>query len=162
MDLNNTQKSERPYVTSKGRYLTVAVLLSLTVVSLLSRAVYLHIMQGEFLQWKGEKISDRVLSIPANRGVIRDRYGKQLAASTPVSSVWATPRELLKASEQLPQLAKLLDLSHKKLRQRLIDYKHKGFVYLRRQLPPELGKKVLALGLPGVHLDREYRRYYPA
>ncbi len=36
------------------------------------------------------------------------------------------------------------------------------FVYLRRHLPPELAAKVVQLGLPGVGLKREYRRYYPA
>ena len=37
----------------------------------------------------------------------------------------------------------------------------RDFVYLKRQLPPEQAEKVVKLGIPGVSLQREYRRYYP-
>jgi cell division protein FtsI (penicillin-binding protein 3) len=39
--------------------------------------------------------------------------------------------------------------------------KLRGFVYLRRRLPPDTAGQVLQLGIPGVHSQREYRRYYP-
>ena len=37
----------------------------------------------------------------------------------------------------------------------------RDFVYLKRQLPPEQAAKVVALDVPGISLQREYRRYYP-
>jgi cell division protein FtsI (penicillin-binding protein 3) len=36
------------------------------------------------------------------------------------------------------------------------------FMYLRRHLPPAEAQAVMQLGIPGVHLQREYRRFYPA
>jgi cell division protein FtsI/penicillin-binding protein 2 len=38
----------------------------------------------------------------------------------------------------------------------------KEFLYLKRHLSPEQAKEVLDLKLPGVNVQREYRRYYPA
>ena len=35
------------------------------------------------------------------------------------------------------------------------------FVYLKRHLPPDTSAQVVQLGLPGIALKREYRRYYP-
>jgi cell division protein FtsI (penicillin-binding protein 3) len=38
----------------------------------------------------------------------------------------------------------------------------RDFVYLKRQMPPALADKVMALKLPGIHGQTEYRRYYPS
>ncbi len=65
------------------------------------------------------------------------------------------------APEQERQLVKLLGLPAAELRKRLQD-KSRDFVYLRRQMPPEEAAKVMRLHVPGVFLQREYRRYYPA
>ena len=36
-----------------------------------------------------------------------------------------------------------------------------GFVYLKRQISPEVAARVSALHIPGLFQNREYRRYYP-
>jgi cell division protein FtsI (penicillin-binding protein 3) len=59
------------------------------------------------------------------------------------------------------KLARLLGMDATELRRRLAD-REREFVYLKRQLPPEQATKVVQLNLPGVFLQREYRRYYPA
>jgi cell division protein FtsI (penicillin-binding protein 3) len=38
----------------------------------------------------------------------------------------------------------------------------KEFLYLKRHLSPDQAAKVMALKLPGINVQREYRRYYPA
>ena len=58
-------------------------------------------------------------------------------------------------------LARLLDADVADLRKKLADTKRE-FVYLKRQLPPDEAARVVALGIPGVFLQREHRRYYPA
>jgi cell division protein FtsI (penicillin-binding protein 3) len=37
----------------------------------------------------------------------------------------------------------------------------KTFVFIKRQVPPETAERIAALKLPGVHQEKEYRRYYP-
>jgi cell division protein FtsI (penicillin-binding protein 3) len=51
-----------------------------------------------------------------------------------------------------------LETDVRELKRRLASDK---FVYLKRQLPPEIGERIAALKLPGIGQDREYRRYYP-
>ncbi|MET0218128.1 MAG: penicillin-binding protein 2 [Burkholderiales bacterium] len=128
---------------------------------LIGRAIYLQGLHNDFLRERGEARYGRVLEITAHRGIIMDRHGEPLAVSTPVESVWASPDDVRITPEQERQLAKLLNLNVSELRKRLED-KSRDFVYLRRQLPPDDAAKVVGLHLPGVFLQREYRRYYPA
>jgi cell division protein FtsI (penicillin-binding protein 3) len=104
----------------------------------------------------------RVVNIPAHRGMITDRNDEPLAISTPVDSIWADPQDLLEAPAKWPRLAKLLDLNVHWIRERLRDKSGSEFVYLKRHVPPALAEQVMALDIPGVSTQREYRRYYPA
>jgi cell division protein FtsI (penicillin-binding protein 3) len=72
------------------------------------------------------------------------------------------PKELLKAENRLPELAKMLGRRTSALRQYLVKRKSRDFVYLRRHMKPAAARRVKALDLPGVFLQREYQRYYPA
>src|SRR5207237_3470227 len=65
-----------------------------------------------------------------------------------------TPAQRLK-------LSGLIQMDRAELDRRLADTKRE-FVYLKRQLPPEQSAKVVELNIPGLFLQREYRRYYPA
>src|SRR5690606_34877890 len=127
---------------------------------LLGRAAYLQAMNEDFLQAKGESRYSRVLEVPATRGKILDRNGDALAISTPVKSIWAIPEDVEASRSELTQLAKLLDVSAEDLRKRIADTK-RDFVYLKRQVAPDVADRVALLGIPGIHQSREYRRYYP-
>lgn len=139
----------------------VLVLLAVAVLLLLWRVVYLHVLNKDFLQQQGDARHLRVVALSAHRGMITDRYGEPLAISTPVDSVWANPQELIEARDELPRLAKLLDLDLGKLQRLLAGSGEREFVYLKRHISPNLAQQVMALNLPGVDLQREYRRYYP-
>jgi cell division protein FtsI (penicillin-binding protein 3) len=128
---------------------------------LAARALYLQGLHNDFLQQKGETRYARVVEISAHRGMVTDRHGEPLAVSTPVESVWASPADADLSTEQTVKLARLLGMDATELRRRLAD-SEREFVYLKRQLPPEQAAKVVQLNLPGVFLQREYRRYYPA
>ena len=126
---------------------------------LVGRSFYLQVLNNDFLQEKGESRYRRDLEISASRGRISDRNGDVLAVSTPMKSIWAIPAEARLTPEQTTQLAALLEMDVKELKRRLAS--DKTFVFLQRQLPPEIGDKVAALKLPGIGQDKEYRRYYP-
>lgn len=128
---------------------------------LAARAFYLQGLHNDFLQQKGETRYARVVEISAHRGMVTDRNGEPLAVSTPVESVWASPADVNLSTEQSVKLARLLGTDAAELRRCLAD-SEREFVYLKRQLPPEQATKVVQLNLPGVFLQREYRRYYPA
>ena len=128
--------------------------------ALIVRSFYLQLLNEQFLQEKGESRYRRDLEITASRGRIADRNGDLLAVSTPMKSIWAIPAEAQLTKQQSEQLAGLLEMSVKELTKRLAS--DKPFVFLGRQLPPEIGDRIAALKLPGIGQDREYRRFYPA
>ena len=144
----------------RRRFVLGVLLAALT--ALVWRAFDLQLEERDFLRGQGEARHLRVVSVPAHRGMITDRHGEPLAISTPVDSVWANPQELVVARERLPELARLLEVSADGLQQLVTGRGDREFVYLRRHVAPDLARDVMALGLPGVALQREYRRYYPA
>ncbi|MDP2961428.1 MAG: penicillin-binding protein 2 [Sulfurimicrobium sp.] len=139
----------------------VVTLLLLWFVALLVRSLYLQVMNNDFLLQKGDARYSRVIEISAHRGMITDRHGEPLAISTPVESVWASPQDIELSTEKKQSLAKLLSMNNVEIDKRLADTS-KEFAYLKRGLPPEQAAKVMELGIPGVFLQRDYRRYYPA
>jgi cell division protein FtsI (penicillin-binding protein 3) len=144
------------------RGLLVAGFLALGAVALLSRAVYLQVVDREFLAKKGDRVFVRTAKLSANRGMVLDRNGEALAVSTPVDSVWVQPAELARHPQQFPALAAAIDRERQWLERRVTGSLDRDFLYLVRHMPPRDAERVRALGVPGVHLLREYRRYYPA
>ena len=128
---------------------------------LIWRALDLQILNQEFLQEHGDARALRVVDIPAHRGMIIDRNGEPLAISTPVNSIWATPRKVLMSEMDLSPLAGYLDLSVDELNILLKDRVGREFVYLKRHIDPVQAEKVMDLNIPGVSLQQEFRRYYP-
>lgn len=125
------------------------------------RALWLQTLNDDFLQRKGESRYSRVLEIGASRGMIVDRNNEPLAISTPVESVAASPADVKAQPADLRRLALQLGVSQEELREKLADTRREH-VYLKRQLPPDQAERVVQLGIPGVFLQREHRRYYPA
>ncbi len=144
------------------RSMSVAAAFVLAAAGLLWRAVDLQLIDREFLQNQGNERFMRVAAIAAHRGTITDRFGEPLAVSTPVDSVWANPRELALAPEQLPRLATALKREPNELARRVTSNLNRQFLYLARHMQPGEAAKIRALGIPGVYTAREYRRYYPA
>jgi cell division protein FtsI (penicillin-binding protein 3) len=140
----------------------VAGALALGAVALLARAVYLQVIDQDFLEQQGDERILRDAKLSANRGMILDRNGEPLAVSTPVDTVWADPRKLAQVPQEFARLAKALDRDPQWLARRVTSSLDREFVYLVRHMRPQDAARVKALGIPGVNTLREYRRYYPA
>ena len=140
----------------------VGALLTLCGISLLARAIYLQVIDQDFLAKQGDARILRDVKLSANRGMVLDRNGEPLAVSTPVDTVWADPRKLAQHPQDFARLAKALDRDKNWLARRVTSNLDREFVYLVRHMRPADADKVKALGIPGVDTLREYRRYYPA
>ncbi|MBW7930155.1 MAG: penicillin-binding protein 2 [Gammaproteobacteria bacterium] len=153
------QQPQRSFTLRWG--VVCGLLLALGLV-LVGRAVHLQVFSKDFLIGQAQARHLRTAKISANRGVITDRNGETLAASMPVDTLWGSPRELSRGPEQLPVLAKALGLDPAVLARQVAGNVDKDFMYLRRHMNPDDAQAVLDAGFPGVHVLREYRRYYPA
>ncbi len=103
--------------------------------------------------------------IEASRGDIVDRQGRLLAFSVPRPSIVADPRGIADADNPISvddivaQLATVLTSDPEEMARRLRS--DKSFVYLQRQVDPEVGEAVEALGLPGIWIIDEQFREHP-
>jgi len=145
-----------------GRVTLVSVFFALVVISLVARAVHLQVLNKDFLNRQADTRHLRIEKITAHRGMITDRNGEPLAISTPVDSVWANPQELAPAVDSVPKLARALGLDAQLLMRQITRSMDREFIYLKRHLSPDKAQEVMALKLPGVNIQREYKRYYPA
>jgi len=131
---------------SPGRSRLVVLALLGGFVLLTGRSLYLQGIENDFLQKKGESRYERVIEISATRGRILDRHGDVLAVSTPVKAVWAIPEDAQLSPAQSRQLAALLEMDVRELNRKLAA--DKDFVFVKRQIPPDVAEKVAALHLP--------------
>ena len=145
-----------------GRVTLVTAFFGLVAATLAARAVHLQVLDTDFYNQQGDSRHLRTEKISAHRGTITDRDGEPLAISTPVDSVWADPKQFAPAVDGIPKLARVLGVDSQMLMRRITRSMDKEFLYLKRHLNPEKAAEVLALKLPGIGVQREYRRYYPA
>lgn len=143
------------------RPMLLLLVMALCIVAAGWKALALHVLERDFLQDEGDARTVRAVPLVANRGLITDRNGEPLAMSTPVKSLWADPSEIDPRGEQIGELARLLELDAEALRARLEENRERRFLYLQRHLAPFEAERVLALGIPGVYEQQEYRRFYP-
>lgn len=159
-----------------GRRKLVIFLMIIAMLVLVVKAVQLQVLDTGFLQKQAHSRHVRTVKIAAYRGLIKDRNGESLAVSAPVGSVWVNPQyckekntqkakqdcQALKNEKKLQQVAELLDIPLEKVKKAFDSSSKKQFVYLKRRVEPYLTEIVKTLGLPGVSVVKEFKRFYPA
>ena len=165
LDLRNSKPASSKELNdfSYRRYSLLAFIL-LCMLALIGRAIFLQVINTEFLQGKGNRKHISRVNISAYRGKIVDRNGETLAISTPVQSVWVDPRDFKEPANSLKigRLAEILEVPPEKLIKKLIDPSGKRFfAYLKRRVSPKVADQVKALDLSGIYFRREFKRFYP-
>jgi cell division protein FtsI/penicillin-binding protein 2 len=107
-------------------------------------------------------ISQRLRSVvlPAARGAIFDRNGRELALSLDQPTIWANPHLVTDPRQEAQVLSPLLGLPVADLEDRMS--RSAGFVYLARKVDPALADRVKALKLPGIFFLNEPKRFLPS
>ncbi len=144
------------------RHYVVVVLFLGACTGVGARVVFLNVSDRAFLQEQGDARAVRPEALPAYRGVIYDRHGEPLAVSTPVAAVWTDPSFVRLSAADVTRVAGVLGLDAHALGAELAAGSGRQFLYIARRVPWQLAERVRALGLDGVYIQREYRRYYPA
>lgn len=155
------KKFVSPYGATTRRNVVLS-LLFLFACAVLGRVVYLQVYHAEFLVKQGNSRFVRIKKEPALRGSILDRNAVPLAVSTPVSSLWVNPQEIVDSPQSISELATAIGRPMQSLQARLDKKKQSSFMYIQRGMKPELANQVLSKKLPGVYGLREYRRFYPS
>jgi cell division protein FtsI (penicillin-binding protein 3) len=128
-----------------------------------ARAFHVQVASGDWLREMAQDQHLRKLRVSPRRGAIYDRHGAELAVSVDVDSVYANPRRV-RAMDQDPKIvarriAKILDVDAQTLAKRLAADRY--FVWIKRHVTPHEATRIRELGIPGIELTSEARRYYP-
>jgi cell division protein FtsI (penicillin-binding protein 3) len=125
----------------------------------LFRAIKLQVFDRQKLLELAEDQYMRRIEIPAKRGDIFDRRGVPLAQSAEVDSLWIDPELVSDLRQASRELARRLNLDPGELHRRLQHARR--FAWIKRQAKPDEVRAALALGIPGLAVTKEPRRFYP-
>lgn len=167
--IERSSKQAKSHVTPsfvEWRFFVVIGVVLLVFVGLGTRAAYIQVIEPDLLIEQGDNRTMRTKNMPAHRGLITDRNGQQLAVSVPVRAIWADPKIINEANalsdvRRWQALSEVLGQQPSNLMAKVAD-KNKRFVYLQRQVSPAMADYVEKLGIDGVYLRDESRRYYPS
>ena len=159
------QEEQANFISWRFALLCGCILLALTF--LLGRVAWLQVVSPDMLVRQGDMRSLRVQEVSTARGMITDRSGRPLAVSVPVKAIWADPKELHDAGgvtldTRWKALADALNMPLDQLATRINTNPRMRFIYLARQVNPDMADYIKKLKLPGIHLREESRRYYPS
>ncbi len=155
---------EVPVASSMFAIAGIAVLVIL--ISLFLRMSYLNIGQKQFYSARAQRNVNLERPLPAQRGIITDRYGEVLAKNTDTFSVFADAAALLKdrqlLSETFSQLSDALGVPVEELEQTLAagDYEQAAEVPIVRNISPEQAIAVRGLNLGTITVANDLRREY--
>ena len=141
------------------RVLILAAILTVAFAGLAGRLGWLMIVKHGELAALAERQYSRTIALQGARGPIVDRHGAPLATSTPAESLFAQPRGIGDPVRLAAALAPIVDVPARDLHAQLTS--GKGFVWLRRKLPPAIAARVRALNEPGLGFLAEPLRLYP-
>lgn len=141
------------------RFFLFIVVIFVIVTAILFQAYRIQVHHGEELRREVQGMYQREITLLPARGSIFDRNGDDLAISIPVDSIYARPKRVEDPVATSRKLAPLLNIDHaailNKLRQQA------PFVWIKRQVAPTVSARVRALGLSGIGVLQETRRFYP-
>ncbi len=143
----------------RSRAFGVFLLISLAFISLICRLVHLQVLGYDDYRAKAAGQHSMVVRLEPRRGRILDRNGEEMATSLKRKSIGVWPRQLKSPPEAAAALARVTGMSSAGL---LRSFKGESpFVYVKRKVEPSTSERVEDLGLDGVGLLPEAKRYYP-
>jgi len=145
--------------TVRGRIRFLGLVVALLLLLPAGKAFHLQIYDREDLSQRAERQSRVVERVNPKRGAIVDRNGQPLAISVPVPSIYAQREKVQNKKSAARDLARVLGLDAGSLYDRLS--RGSGFVWLSRMVEPAVAHQVKEMGVEGVGLKTESRRYYP-
>jgi len=149
--------------TVRARLFVCAALVGVWTAGIEARLVYLQVVEHADLLQRADRQQNRTVTPPAKRGEILDRRGHVLAYSVDADTIAAVPTDIDDPDAVAAQVCRALDACGPDRRQAIAKSlgKKGSFAYVARQISPEEARRVRDLGLPGITLLKESRRYYP-
>jgi cell division protein FtsI (penicillin-binding protein 3)/stage V sporulation protein D (sporulation-specific penicillin-binding protein) len=155
--------SGRATVATDGRIRLLRILAVAAFLLVGGRAIALASTAGELTSMAAGQ-QQNTHTLPAHRGAIYDRDGKELAVGEQRQTVYATPYLIEDPFAVAGDLCRVLKIRKDADQQRIVaalSDKDSGFAFIARKVDPEKAKRAVDLGIPGVGSYPEEKRVYP-
>ena len=159
------------FPTDKNRKRMVLVFIGtcILITALTFRVGWIQVVAGEKYTKLAMDQQRRDVSIPAKRGIIYDRKGKQLAVNAVTNTIWARPRVIKNAgtgadaAERIDKtasiLAGILSMDKNSVKEAL--NKNTSIVKVAKYIDKEKADRIRTKGLKGIEITETSKRFYP-
>jgi stage V sporulation protein D (sporulation-specific penicillin-binding protein) len=154
---------------NKRRLVFVFIFSCIMCTALAFRVGWIQVVASEKYEKIAVEQQTRDVPIPAKRGIIYDRNGKELAISAVTNSIWARPgvvksaKSEEKSKENLENtasaLAEILGMDKNELLNTISQ--NRSMVKVAKYVDKEKADKIRAAGLKGIEIAEDVKRYYP-
>lgn len=143
----------------RKKILVVFVISALLMTGLCGQLGFLMIARSDHYSKMADALHERERTIKAARGEIVDRNGTVIAANRTVCTVSVIHNQVKEPEKVIRELARILDLSEEEVRKKVEKWSSREII--RTNVEKSVGDEIMNLGLSGVKVDEDYRRYYP-
>lgn len=148
------------FLTHHRKKLFIVFLISaLLMVGLCAQLGFLMIARSDHYSKMADELHERERTIKAARGEIVDRNGTVIAANRTVCTVSVIHNQVTEPEKVIRELVRILELPETEVRKKVEKWSSREII--RTNVEKSVGDQIMNLGLSGVKVDEDYKRYYP-
>lgn len=148
------------FLTHHRKKLFIVFLISvLLMVGLCAQLGFLMIARWDHYSKMADELHKRERTIKAARGEIVDRNGTVIAANRTVCTVSVIHNQVTEPEKVIRELVRILELPEPEVRKKVEKWSSREII--RTNVEKSVGDQIMNLGLSGVKVDEDYKRYYP-
>lgn len=148
------------FLTHHRKKLFIVFLISaLLMVGLCGQLGFLMIARSDHYRKMADELHERERTIKAARGEIVDRNGTVIAANRTVCTVSVIHNQIKEPEKVIRELVRILELPEAEVRKKVEKWSSREII--RTNVEKSVGDQIMNLGLSGVKVDEDYKRYYP-
>ena len=148
------------FLTHHRNKLFIVFLISvLLMVGLCAQLGFLMIARSDHYSKMADELHKRERTIKAARGEIVDRNGTVIAANRTVCTVSVIHNQVTEPEKVIRELVRILELPEPEVRKKVEKWSSREII--RTNVEKSVGDQIMNLGLSGVKVDEDYKRYYP-
>ena len=143
----------------RRKILVVFVISALLMAGLCGQLGFLMIARSDHYSKMADELHERERTIKAARGEIVDRNGTVIAANRTVCTVSVIHNQVTEPEKVIRELVRILELPEAEVRKKVEKWSSREII--RTNVEKSVGDEIMNLGLSGVKVDEDYKRYYP-
>ena len=143
----------------RKKILVAFVISALLMTGLCGQLGFLMIARSDHYSKMADALHERERTIKASRGEIVDRNGTVIAANRTVCTVSVIHNQVTEPEKVIRELVRILELPEPEVRKKVEKWSSREII--RTNVEKSVGDQIMNLGLSGVKVDEDYKRYYP-